>query len=188
MLRRIKVNYNRKEVLLRSYILFYILLYIGYFLFIIYFHSSYSLLSIPAILFPFLLLLFWIIFLLKRSDYHDARKSRLKHILIFGSIITLFCFILLSFNQYNSQFTSERWLNNSVDRVNMIDDFLNDHNLLGMKKDEVFALLGSPDRRNNTDLLYNLGSERGLIRIDSEQLVVQLNEDNLVIGYKITTD
>jgi hypothetical protein len=70
----------------------------------------------------------------------------------------------------------------------MIDDFLNDHHLLGMKKDEVFVLLGSPDIRDNRNLLYDLGSERGLIRIDREQLVVQLNEDNLVINYKITTD
>lgn len=84
-------------------------------------------------------------------------------------------------NQYNSQFNTEKWLNKPNDRVYMIDDFLDDYKLKGMTKGEIYSLLGKPENENDKELEYYLGSERELIRIDSEVLVIYLNKKILLL-------
>ncbi|WP_158701603.1 hypothetical protein [Lentibacillus sp. Marseille-P4043] len=111
-----------------------------------------------------------------------------KRILIISIIPPLICLVLLGFNEYNSNFTTEKWVNKSNQRVYMTDNLLSNHKLQGLTKAEVYKLLGSPDNNNKSKLIYYLGRERGLIRIDSEQLMIKLNEEGIVSNYRVTTD
>ncbi|MBU8568871.1 hypothetical protein KM914_21130 [Virgibacillus pantothenticus] len=91
-------------------------------------------------------------------------------------------------NQYNSQFNTEKWLNKSSDRVYMIDDFFSDYKIKGMTREEIYSLLGKPENKTDKELQYYLGPEQGLVRIDSEILVIYLNKKDIVINYELKTD
>lgn len=76
-------------------------------------------------------------------------------------------------------------------RIRMVDDLLERHDLLGMYREQVVALLGEPgptDYFSDYDLVYWLGRERGFFSIDSEWLVVRLDEQGRVVEHRITTD
>jgi len=76
-------------------------------------------------------------------------------------------------------------------RLSMIDALLLAHDLRGLSRAEVEALLGGPtetDKFNDWNLVYWLGWNRGLIRIDSEWLVVRFGEDNRVSEWAVVTD
>lgn len=76
-------------------------------------------------------------------------------------------------------------------RLTMVDDLLTRHSLRGMSRDSVERLLGprdSTDYFRDWDLVYWLGPERGLIRIDSEWLVLKLGPDGRVSDYRIVRD
>lgn len=175
------------ELPLIIYLVFYILLYIFLLGIITILHSSFSMVSIPAITLPFLLLIIWCLFLFKKSLDFD-RKKILKRILYTCSIPPLICLILLGINESTSRFSVDRWAIKADDRVYIVDDLLNNHKLKGMKKKEVHDLLGSPDNVTDNNLIYYLGTERGLVRIDSELLVIQFNDKNVVTNYSITKD
>lgn len=55
-------------------------------------------------------------------------------------------------------------------RLTMVDDLLSKDVLLGRTREDVIQLLGPPDGTSTQTLVYGLGPERGLIRIDSERL------------------
>lgn len=67
---------------------FYGLLYLGYILFIILAKSSYSIISIPSILLPFILFLLTILIIRKRVDIKNDRKAKenFNFIIIMGTI------------------------------------------------------------------------------------------------------
>ena len=70
-------------------------------------------------------------------------------------------------------------------RIRMVDDLLERHELDEMTRAEVVALLGEPDKTpyfREWDMVYWLGPERGLMGIDSEWLVLRLDEHHQVIG------
>lgn len=180
-------NKRKISIFLSLHILFYILAYIGLFLFIIYFHLTYSFLNMLFVLFPFVLVVCWVLFLLKKSNHNNDRKKIIKRILIMSIFLPFFCILLLGINHYNSQFNTEKWLNKPNDRVYMIGDFLEDYKLKGMTKGEIYSLLGKPENENDKELEYYLGSEQGLIRIDSEVLVIYLNKKEIVINYELKT-
>ena len=71
------------------------------------------------------------------------------------------------------------------------DDLLENYSLVGMTEEKVLALLGQPSEETpfteQNTLCYYLGDERGLISIDSEWLVLSL-QDGVVSSADITTD
>lgn len=76
-------------------------------------------------------------------------------------------------------------------RIRMVDDLLERHQLTGMGRAEVVAILGEPDRTpyfREWDMIYWLGPERGLLGIDSEWLVLRVDERHRVVEHRIVTD
>lgn len=76
-------------------------------------------------------------------------------------------------------------------RLAMVDDLLARHPLRGLSRYSVERLLGprdSTDYFREWDFVYWLGPERGLVRIDSEWLVLKLGLDGRVSDYKIVRD
>lgn len=75
-------------------------------------------------------------------------------------------------------------------RVRMVDDLLRSHTLIGMQRAQLEALLGVPPSTpyfREYDYVYWLGPERGLFSIDSEWLVVTLQND-VVVTARVVTD
>ena len=73
----------------------------------------------------------------------------------------------------------------------MVDDLLEQHELRGMPRAAVVALIGEPPPTGyfkEYDLVYWLGPERGLIGIDSEWLVIRLTKDKRVAEAQLVTD
>ena len=86
-------------------------------------------------------------------------------------------------------FDSSKWQNEELVntrnpvRIRMVDDMLKKHNLVGMTKENLIALLGIPPKTgyfSNYDFVYWLGPERGFFSIDSEWLVIKLEDDKVV--------
>lgn len=109
-----------------------------------------------------------------------------------------FLFLKPAYDDYASRVPFERsaWVaaeNQEVRprRTQMIDDFLATHDLPGMTREQVTALLGEPPETeyfNGWDMVYWLGPERGLFSIDSEWLVLRFGEDARVAEYAVVTD
>jgi hypothetical protein len=76
-------------------------------------------------------------------------------------------------------------------RHRMADWLLLSHSLVGKNRTELVRLLGAPpetDYFRDWDLVYPLGAERGFISIDSEWLVVRLNERGEAVDARIVRD
>ncbi len=76
-------------------------------------------------------------------------------------------------------------------RIRMVDDLLRHHFLMGKTRQEVVAVLGEPDSGGHFrdwDLVYWLGPARGFIQIDSEWLVIRLNDSKRVSQLALVTD
>ncbi|MDQ0232062.1 outer membrane protein assembly factor BamE domain-containing protein [Metabacillus malikii] len=184
------------EILLYFYCLGYVFVYIGFFLIIQVTHLDFNLVSTLAIILPFLILLvfvsgFW------NATYHDVKKEfwmkqRLLFITILGSLPLIICSIFLAINEYQSIFQRERWVNNESDRVYMVDDLLSEVELTGKTREEVITLLGAPTEteyfQTDSNIVYYLGTERGIIPIDSEWLVIDFDHNDVVKGYTVQTD
>ncbi|MBX9954617.1 hypothetical protein H7T43_06795 [Peribacillus simplex] len=179
---------------LYSFVLLYALIYFIYIFFINFVHASISFMNIAALLLPFILLLFlqWISW--KYTKKHNKRKLKIRFIVIscLGFALLVFCAVLLGVNESESRFTTERWLNDDKGRVYLVDDLINEHELIGMAKDEVFTLLGSSTEteyfKEEDNVVYYLGDERGIIRIDSEWLVIWFDASDKVMKYELRTD
>ncbi len=69
-------------------------------------------------------------------------------------------------------------------KTRMVDDLLNRKILIGMSKEEVISLLGQPTQENYLsfdDFMYCLGQQRrGVLRLDSELLVISFIKDKAV--------
>lgn len=183
-------------VLFSIYCIGYIFLYVGYYMIIELLHSSFSVISVSAILIPFLLLLVFTVFLWKNLELSIWNRTKQKRFLIsiatVGCIPPLICAVILGLNEYKSHFTAEKWLNHHSSRTYMVEDLLKKYNLKEMTKDEVTTLLGKPtdtgyfQKENN--MVYYLGPERGLISIDSEWLVIEFDDRENVKEYMVLTD
>lgn len=95
-----------------------------------------------------------------------------------------------SFNSASWQDSTHVFSQDPV-RIRMVDDLLKRHELGEMTRTEVVALLGEPDDTSyfrEWDMIYWLGPERGLGGIDSEWLVVRLDQDQRVVEYRVVTD
>jgi hypothetical protein len=74
-------------------------------------------------------------------------------------------------------------------RVRMVDDLLRRHRLVGMSKAQVDDLLGVPPQTEyfrEYDYVYWLGPERGAFSIDSEWLVLKLDNGSVVQAELVT--
>lgn len=97
----------------------------------------------------------------------------------------------------HSRFVQSEWMDTTLAngrlavRGCMVDDLLERHELRGMTRDQVVALLGEPPKTDyfrEYDLVYWLGPERGLIGIDSEWLVMKLDSNKRVASVELVTD
>jgi hypothetical protein len=73
-------------------------------------------------------------------------------------------------------------------RLSMVDDLLRSHDLRGLTRDQVTALLGPPDDETpfrDRDLVWRLGPERGLVRIESEWLALRLGPEGKVLDVEV---
>lgn len=73
----------------------------------------------------------------------------------------------------------------------MVDDLRRRHRLRGLTREDVVELLGEPRPTGyfrDYDLVYWLGPERGAISIDSEWLVMRLDNNGRVVEERLVTD
>lgn len=95
-----------------------------------------------------------------------------------------------------AQWQSARYRNDSNDpkntaRVQMVDDLLRQHHLVGLSTTAVFALLGQPTEVSlfsEWDILYFLGPEPGLFSTSHLWLGFQLDEQRRVSNYQVVSD
>ncbi|MCX6833683.1 MAG: hypothetical protein NTW07_00875, partial [candidate division Zixibacteria bacterium] len=93
----------------------------------------------------------------------------------------------------SQRFSTEFWSANKQRRTEVIDDLVDSRRLVGLTRTEVVELLGEPIAdcqyfaASKSDMVYNLGLERGLYRIDDEWLLVWL-KDSVVVRYEVRTD
>lgn len=171
----------------------YILLFFGLTIFIILFYSTYSLLSLSAVLLPPIFLLLLLFILWKYSYLKNERKSKslLLVIAILCIIPPLFLVGLLGKNEEKLNFTIEKWMNEPDDRVYIVYDFLDENEIVGKSKEDIQKLLGTPDENqlytNENVVSYLLGLEAGWIKMDSSYLIIWFNDENKVIDYEVVT-
>ena len=98
---------------------------------------------------------------------------------------------------YSRRFDSADWKKKSYDsdimwptRLRMIDDLMSRRLIDGRRRAEIEDLLGPPDPEysSETTMSYYLGPERGLMRIDSEMLEIELDASGNVKIYHIHRD
>jgi len=76
-------------------------------------------------------------------------------------------------------------------RLRMVDDLLARHDLGGRSRADIVELLGEPDETEyfrDYEMVWWLGPERSYMSVDSEWLVVDLNESGVVVEARIRTD
>ena len=76
-------------------------------------------------------------------------------------------------------------------RLRMVDDLIDSKALDGRSREQVLTLLGpadEPGKFAEWNLVYWLGPERGMLRLDSEWLVIRFADDGRVAGYRIVRD
>lgn len=120
---------------------------------------------------------------------HDIRTARLRHVVLAALILGL-VFLGVKYKCEHT-FNTSRWLRYPDERVKVVDDLLRQYDLVGLSKDQVIDLLG-PETENAYfkepgNMVYYLGPERGLISLDSEWLVIEL-DDHVVIDCQIKQD
>ncbi|MGQ3134214.1 outer membrane protein assembly factor BamE domain-containing protein [Phenylobacterium sp.] len=77
------------------------------------------------------------------------------------------------------------------DRVRMAPDLIASGRIDGLDRAGVVELLGEPtatDKFANSDLVYLLGRERGLMAIDRQWLLIELDRNGRVAAYRIVED
>jgi len=99
---------------------------------------------------------------------------------------------MLGENEYKSKFTTDKWLENESERTYMIDNLLKNHPLEGKTQQEIIAMLGDNIEMNyfqdENNIVYYLGDERGLISVDSEWLIIHLDDNEVVDKVEVVTD
>ncbi|EEL33431.1 hypothetical protein bcere0019_33570 [Bacillus cereus Rock3-28] len=152
-------------------------------------HMSLSVKSIFVVVMPFILLVMIQRVILRASTSRNKEKKQMLRVMIVGIIPLIVCAVQLSMNEYTSNFNRDRWLNDEEKRVHMVDDFMQKYKLTGKSNEEITQLLGTPTETRNEEegviTLYYLGTERGFIPIDSEQLIFQFDRDGRVLKYKV---
>ncbi|HDR3345242.1 MULTISPECIES: hypothetical protein [Bacillus] len=170
----------------------YIVMYIVFIFVIDMVHIPLSVRSIFVVFIPFVLLVMIQRAILYVSKNRNEEKKQMLGGLIVALIPLIVCTVQLSVNEYTSKFNQNRWLNHADKRVHMVDDLLQKYKLKGKSNEEITQLLGAPtETRSGGEgviTLYYLGTERGFIPIDSEQLILQFDRDGKVMEYTVHKD
>jgi hypothetical protein len=96
----------------------------------------------------------------------------------------------------HATFVQPQWMDTTLVRGKlavrgcMVDDLLDRHELRGMTRAQVVALIGEPDKVGDLpgyDMVYWLGPQRGLIGTDSEYLVMKLDKSSRVTSVELIT-
>lgn len=111
--------------------------------------------------------------------------------------LAILLFLLCSFFIYKYQhtFTSEKWINNPNNRVQIVDDMLKKNNLVGMNITEIKLLLGEETHEGsqssfkisnnsldpNSTLTYYLGVDY----MDGVWLVISYDKDDIITSYRL---
>lgn len=147
---------------------------------------------------PFVLLAALIVLLLLRGPVYRPIAFALGGAALYVVVVGLL-FVDPAVDSYQHQrpFDSQQWKARRAedplwpDRLQMVDDLLARIPLTGLPKARVIELLGPGDQTNyfkDWQLVYWLGPERGLIRIDSEWLVIRIGDDERVLDYRLVRD
>ncbi|MEC2713975.1 hypothetical protein P9Z56_13520 [Bacillus cereus] len=170
----------------------YIVMYIVFIFVIDMVHIPLSVSSIFVVFIPFVLLVMIQRAILYVSKNRNEEKKQMLGGVIVALIPLIVCTVQLSVNEYTSKFNQNRWLNHADKRVHMVDDLLQKYKLIGKSNEEIIQLLGAPtETRSGGEgviTLYYLGTERGFIPIDSEQLILQFDRDGKVMEYTVHKD
>jgi outer membrane protein assembly factor BamE (lipoprotein component of BamABCDE complex) len=105
---------------------------------------------------------------------------------------------VLAFRPTSRRFSSPSWMaarfvskpsNAENPRALMVDDLLKNHLKVGMTKEEVLAMLGTPDQHGERSFWYNIGSyHRRRFLPGTDQLVVGFDESDKVKVARIAAD
>ncbi|HHP1041015.1 hypothetical protein SPE26_00485 [Bacillus thuringiensis] len=178
--------------ILYVYFCLYIVMYIVFIFVIDMVHIPLSVRSIFVVFIPFVLLVMIQRAILYVSKNRNEEKKQMLGGLIVALIPLIVCTVQLIVNEYTSKFNQNRWLNHADKRVHMVDDLLQKYKLIGKSNEEITQLLGAPtETRSGGEgviTLYYLGTERGFIPIDSEQLILQFDRDGKVMEYTVHKD
>jgi hypothetical protein len=115
------------------------------------------------------------------------------------AVLVGYIFFAPSVEDYSKRiyFDSRVWKNTELapttnyPRLRMVNDLLKKYELKGMSRPEIETLLGLPDKTpyfSSWDMVYHLGPERGFMSIDSEWLVIRVNDQGTVYEHRIVTD
>ncbi len=136
----------------------------------------------------------FILYMTLKSVLRRRRQISLRKIYFWGIVALLlpigYILSILSFFYFLSytpthEFSEKAWENEPDKRVEIIDDMMERRLLDGLTREDVVALLGKPDdntsqfRSLNWDMIYHLGPESGVFRIDSEWLLIWLKNDTV---------
>lgn len=168
------------------YVFIYILLYLGYFVWIDFMHSSLNVISVSALVLP-------IIFIIALYIAQREIKYTEKHV---GLVICLSLFVgafyQLWVNEQKSNFSLSKWIEEPRERIWMVDDLMSQHDFIGMDVLTLESIIGKATDTSYFEaprrLIYYLGDERGFISIDSEWLVFDFNEEGVVTKVNIMRD
>jgi hypothetical protein len=121
----------------------------------------------------------------------------IKKIFIISLFPLLIAGLIIYMNITKTQFDSSKWKQTgqldqaSYPRLEMADALIHDRTLYGKTKQEVIELLGKPSNDGyfkTYDLVYWLGPERGAFSVDSEWLLIQLDDSGRVVKYELGRD
>ena len=119
------------------------------------------------------------------------RLKNIKKRYTFLGILILGIVFSIGKYKYEHTFNLDRWIEYPRQRVKMIDDMFSKHDLMGKSLEEVREILGKetkdPYFKEDDNIVYYLGDERGIISIDSEWLVIKF-EDGVVVDFVILRD
>jgi hypothetical protein len=119
--------------------------------------------------------------------------------ILFLLVLGLIAFPMIDDYAHRIPFDSTMWKDSTrvfvgsewPPRLCMVDDLLARHRLVGMRRPEIVSLLGdSPPKRyfRNHSLVYWLGPERGFIRMDSEWLAIDIDDQGVVTSAELVRD
>lgn len=144
------------------------------------FYISYLIIPIIILIMP---LIFKFVF--KKKFY----KSICYSALIIVIHIVMLLLLTFGIKNYFKTFTTEKWTNNNWQgfRYLMIEDLGNKYNLIGMKKEEIYIILGKEDRTlkefdDDNSLCYSM--RNGFL--EGDYYIIILNDEGIVIDIKNT--
>jgi outer membrane protein assembly factor BamE (lipoprotein component of BamABCDE complex) len=149
--------------------------------------------SVLGLIIPIVLVSLSVWFILDTFNINHKIRRIITQICLLLMLIPSIYFITNMYCAYtNSIFNSKQWINNPNKRIYMVDDMLQRYKLIGMSKNDIKRLLGTPSTteklKTSSNQVYYLGAERAFISIDDERLIVQFDKNDKVKGYRIVSD